>query len=292
MPNKMITQDVTKRKPCITGKKVKNAGTLIFAIIVALMCLLPVWILFVNATRTTAAIQQGISFIPGDQLFININRLLDKGFPILRSFFNSVFISFSSTALCLYFSALTAFAFVMYDFKYKNVLFSIVLLIIMMPTQLSLIGFYQLVVDLGMYDTWWPLILPSIASAATVFFLKQYMESNFSKSIVEAARIDGASEFGIFNKICIPMTMPALATMGIFGIVSSWNNYMGPLLILQSIENYTLPMLVQLLKTDIYSTDLGAIYAGVFLTMLPLLVVYAIFAKKIVAGVALGGVKE
>lgn len=290
--NKMISQDVTKRKAGTGGRKVKSGVTLVFAIIIALVCLLPIWILFVNATRTTAAIQQGISFIPGDQLFININRLLDKGFPILRSFFNSVIISFSSTALCLYFSALTAFAFVMYDFKYKNVLFSIVLLIIMMPTQLSLIGFYQLVVDLGMYDTWWPLIIPSIASAATVFFLKQYMESNFSKSIVEAARIDGASEFGIFNRICIPMTMPALATMGIFGIVSSWNNYMGPLLILQSIENYTLPMLVELLKSDIYSTDLGAIYAGVFLTMLPLLVVYAFFAKKIVAGVALGGVKE
>lgn len=290
MVNKSLTASQLKISKA-TGK-VKNAGTLILAIVVAIVCLLPIWILFVNATRTTAAIQQGISFIPGDQLFININRLLDKGFPILRSFFNSVIISFSSTALCLYFSALTAYAFVMYDFKYKNVLFSIVLLIIMMPTQLSLIGFYQLVVDLGMYDTWWPLIIPSIASAATVFFLKQYMESNFSRSIVEAARIDGASEFGIFNKICIPMTMPALATMGIFGIVSSWNNYMGPLLILQSVDNYTLPMLVELLKTDIYSTDLGAIYAGIFLTILPLLVVYAIFAKKIVAGVALGGVKE
>ncbi len=272
--------------------KVKNAGTLILAIVVAIVCILPIWLLFVNATRSTEAIRQGISFIPGGQLISNIQALLEKGFPVLRSFFNSVFISFSSTALCLYFSALTAYAFVMYDFKYKNVLFSIVLIIIMMPGQLSLIGFYQLVVDLGLYDTYVTLIIPSIASAATVFFLKQYMESNFSRSIVESARIDGASEFAIFNKICIPMTMPALATMGIFGIVSSWNNYMGPLLILSDIDNYTLPMLVQLLTTDIYSTDLGAMYAGIFLTILPLLVVYAIFAKKIVAGVALGGVKE
>lgn len=271
---------------------VKKILLFAFSLILAIICLLPIYLLFINATRGTEAIRQGVSLFPGTMLFKNIGTLLEKDFPIFQGFINSVIISFSSTALCLYFSSLTAFAFVMYNMKGKKALFTAVLVIIMMPGQLSMIGFYQLVVDLKLYDTWVPLIVPAISSATTVFFLKQYMESNFPKEIAEAARVDGAKEFSIFNMICLPMIMPALATMGIFGIVGSWNNYMGPLMILSTRELFTLPMLVELLKTDVYATDLGSIYAGIFLTILPLLIIYAFFSRQIVAGVALGGVKE
>ena len=158
--------------------------------------------------------------------------------------------------------------------------------------QLSMIGFYKLVVDLGMYDTYWPLIIPAIAGPGAVFFFKQYFDANFSKEMVEAARIDGSSEFRTFNLVVLPTLAPALATNAIFGIVSSWNNYMGPLMLISSTEKYTFPMISQLIKTDRYSTDLGAMALAVFLTILPLLVVYACFSRFIIRGVAIGGGKE
>ena len=268
--------------------------TLIYVLcsLMVVVCMLPLWLLFVDATRSTTQINQGMSLIPGGYFVTNLTSLLSKDFPIVRAFFNSVLISFSSTALSLYFSTLTAYAFVMYRYRGQKVLWSIILILMMVPGQLSMIGFYKLVVDMGMYDTYWPLIIPAIAGPGAVFFFKQYFDANFSKEMVEAARIDGSSELRTFNLVVLPTLAPALATNAIFGIVSSWNNYMGPLMLLSSTEKYTFPMMSQLLKTDRYNTDLGAMALAVFLTILPLLVVYGCFSKLIIRGVAVGGGKE
>ena len=260
--------------------------------LMVVVCLLPLWLLFVDATRSTTEINQGMSLIPSGHLVINFNSLMSHDFPIMQAFFNSVLISFSSTALSLYFSTLTAYSFVAYRYKGQKAIWSIILILMMIPGQLSMIGFYKLVVDMGMYDTYWPLIIPAIAGPGAVFFFKQYFDANFSKELVEAARIDGSSEFRTFNLIVLPTLAPALATNAIFGIVSSWNNYMGPLMLLSSTEKYTFPMISQLLKTDRYNTDLGAMALAVFLTILPLLVVYACFSRFIIRGVAIGGGKE
>ncbi len=264
----------------------------IFCIFMLLLCVMPLWLLFIDSTRSTSQINQGMSLLPSKYFFINWNTLMSKNFPLVRTFFNSVLISFSSTALCLYFSALTAYAFVTYRYKGQEVVYSIILMLMMIPGQLSMIGFYKLVVDMNLYDTYVPLIIPAIAAPGAVFFFKQYFNANFSKDIVEAARIDGAGEFRIYNTMVLPSIVPALATQAIFGIVSSWNNYMGPLMLLSSTEKFTFPMIVQLLKTDRYNTDLGAVSLGVFVTILPLLVIYSIFSKVIINGVAIGGGKE
>lgn len=267
----------------------------IICIFVLIICVIPLYLLFLNATRKSIDIISGLSFMPGTNLIENFNGLLEycenMDYNLIRSFFNSCVISILSTSLCVYFSALTAYAFHAYEFKGKKILFGIVMLIIMIPGQLGMIGFYNLVVDLNIIDTIIPLILPAIASASTVFFITQYLKANFSKDYIEAARVDGGNEFYIFNLITLPVVKPSLLTMGIMGIVSSWNNFMGPLLYLQSTEKYTLPLIAYQvgIATDI---DYGVQYLALALTILPLMIVYFFFSKQIINGVAAGGVKE
>ena len=284
------------RRAVPRGQRIKRnavqALIYVLCILMALLCLLPLWLLFIDATRSTTQINQGMSLIPSKYFFINFGTLMEKDFPVLRTFFNSVLISFSSTALCLYFSALSAYSFVAYRYKGKKAVYSFILVLMMIPGQLSMIGFYKLVVDMNIYDTYIPLIIPAIAAPGGVFFFKQYFDANFSKEMVEASRIDGASEFRTFNLVVLPTLVPALATNAIFGIVSSWNNYMGTLMLLSTTEKFTFPMIVQLLKTDRYNTDLGAMSLAVFITIVPLLAIYAAFSKFIIQGVAIGGGKE
>lgn len=263
-----------------------------FLILFALLCLLPFWILFVNATRSTLEIQSTISFLPSVHFFENYRSLSENGLNVFQAFGNSFLVSASSTLLGIYVSALTAFGFHIYDFKGKKLLYSLMLATIMIPGQLGLIGFYQFMLQLNWLDSYLPLILPSMASAATVFFMRQFYTGALSKDLIEAARIDGSPEFLTFNMIVLPLSLPALATMGIGAFVGSWNNYLMPFILLTSESKYTMPMLVQMLKTDVYATNLGAIYAGLFLTVLPLISVYLLLSKFIVGGVNIGGVKE
>ncbi len=273
-------------------KTVRLIFTYILCILFTVLCLFPIWVLFVNATRSTTQIQTTVSFLPSNHLIENYRSLMAKNFMLYRAFFNSLFISVTSTGLSVYFSALTAYGLYIYNFKGKNFLFKFVLVILMIPGQLSMVGFYQFMLKLNLYDSYIPLIVPSIAAPSTVFFLKQYLESVYPKDLTEATRMDGANEFLIFNRITVPIVVPALATMSIFGMVYSWNNYVMPLILLNTQSKFTMPMLVQLLRTDIYATDYGALYLGLMLTILPLIVIYLILSKAIIRGVALGGIKE
>ncbi len=136
------------------------------------------------------------------------------------------------------------------------------------------------------------MILPLIANAGAVFFGKQYLESMVIQDLIDAARIDGASELGIFHKVMMPLAVPGAATMGIFAFVASWNNFFNPFILISSIEKYTLPMLVQTLRGDVYRTEYGAIYLGLAITIVPIIIMYAFFSRYIVSGIAMGAVKE
>ena len=162
----------------------------------------------------------------------------------------------------------------------------------MIPAQVAGIGFYMYMYRIGWVDSFLPLILPAIAAPSTVFFMRQYLQANFQISLVEAARIDGAGELYSFNRIVMPIMMPAMATMGIFSVITSWNNYLTPLMLLKNPDLATLPMMVRTLRGDIYRTEYGSIYLGLTLTAAPLLIVYFSLSKYIIQGVALGGVKE
>jgi multiple sugar transport system permease protein len=254
---------------------------------------MPFWIMIVNATRSTFQIQQNaISLIPSTFLADNLKVLAGKTFNPLTGFFNSVIISTSATALSVYFSTLTAYALVAYDWKMRQPFFTLILAVMMIPTQVISIGFYQFMYRVGMTNNLLALILPAIAAPMTVFFMRQYMLPSLSLDIVASARIDGAGEFRTFNSIVLPIMKPAMATQAIFTYVTSWNNLFLPMVLLTKKENYTMPIMVSLLKGDIYKTEYGAVYLALTLSVLPLFVVYFLLSKYIIAGVALGSVKE
>lgn len=264
----------------------------IVCIFLALLSIMPFYIMIINATRSTTEIQQhAIALLPSNYMMNNLKILLGKSFNPAKGFANSLIISICSTGLAVYFSSLTAYALVAYDWKLRQPFFSFIMAIMMIPAQVTMIGFYQMVYSIHMTNNMLMLILPAIASPSMVFFMRQYLQSSLSMEIVQSGRIDGAGEFMIFNRIILPIMKPAIATQAIFSFVSSWNNLFTPLVLLTDQNKYTMPIMVSLLRGDIYKTEYGSIYLGLSLTVLPLILVYLILSKYIIAGVALGSVK-
>lgn len=265
----------------------------IVCIFLTILSIFPFVIMIVNSTRSTPEIQQSaISLIPSTHLKQNYDILTGKSFEPMVGFMNSFIISTFATALNIYFSSLTAYALVAYSWKLRQPFFTFIMAIMMIPAQVTSIGFYQLMYRIGMTNNLLALILPSIAAPATVFFMRQYLLGSLQIDIVNSGRIDGASEFHIFNRIIIPIMKPALATQAIFSFVQKWNDLFLPTILLTNKEKYTMPIMVSLLKGDIYKTEFGSVYLGLTLTVLPLFIVYFLLSKYIIAGVALGGVKE
>ena len=272
--------------------------TLVRTIICILFCIIalgPFLLLVMNATRSSDAIKSGISLIPSTHFLENWKNLMIKqnGMQITlqRAALNSLTITVPGTILSVYFSSLTAYGIFVYDFKLKKLAWAFIMAIMMVPSQISIIGFYRFMLDLKLVDTYIPLIIPTIATPAVVFFMKQYMESTLSIEMIEAARIDGSGELHTFNRIIMPIMKPAVATQAIFQFIAQWNNLFTPTIMLTSDSKKTLPMFVQLLSSNQFRTDYGVVYVGLFVTIIPLIVVYLILSKYIVAGVALGGVK-
>ena len=278
------------------NKNKSNPVTLVLVhivlIILAILSVAPFVIMIVNSTRSTTEIQQhAISLIPSGYALKNFAILTGKSFNPMRGFINSLIISTGATICAVYFSTLTAYALVIYEWKFRQAFFTFIMGIMMIPTQVTMIGFYQFVYKIHMTNNFLMLILPAIAAPSTVFFMRQYMYPTLSKEIVQSARIDGAKEFYIFNRIVLPIMKPAIATQAIFIFVTNWNRLFEPLILLTDQKKYTLPIMVSLLRGDIYKTEYGAVYLGLTLTVLPLIVVYLLLSKYIIAGVALGSVK-
>lgn len=269
-----------------------RAMVYIVCVLLALLSILPFWIMLMNATRSTTQIQQhAIAFLPSTYMLKNLAILLGKSFHPLRGFANSLLISTGATLCAVYFSTLTAYGLVVYDWRLKRQFFSFIMAVMMIPAQVTMIGFYQMVYRIHMTNSFSMLILPAIASPAMVFFMRQYMIPALSQEIVQAARIDGAGEFYTFNRIALHIMKPAIATQAIFCFVSSWNNLFTPLVLLTDQDKYTMPIMVSLLRGDIYKTEYGSVYLGLSLTVLPLIAVYLLLSRYIIAGVALGSVK-
>lgn len=279
------------------SSKTFNRVRVIFAhvllIFLSFMCLFFFYILIVNATHAHAELQRGFYALPGTSIIKNFMGVANNGeFPMLRGVLNSLIVSSCTAAICTYFSALTAYGIYAYDFKAKKAAFTFIMMILVMPTQVTAMGFLRLVTKMGMYDTLFPLIIPSIASPAVFYFMYSYLESSLPLSLVEAARIDGSWEFRTFNQIVLPIMKPAIAVQAIFTFVGSWNNYFVPALIIQTKNKMTVPILIALLRgADYLNRDLGKIYMMILIAILPIVVVYLLLSKYIIAGVTLGGVK-
>ncbi len=275
-----------------TGTHVQRFFIYFFLIALLVVTLLPIWALLVNATRSTVQIQQGLSLTPSTYLDENYGILVGRGLNLPRGFINSLYLSVSITLVTVYFSLLTAYGLVVYNFPGKKSFYSFILVLVLLPMQLSIIGFYQYMSRLGLTDNYLSLILPSIAAAGSVFFAKQYLEAIVIADLIDAARIDGAGELATFHRVMLPIAAPGAFTLGIFAFVASWNNFFTPFILISSISKYTLPMLVQTLRGDVYRTEYGSIYLGIAATIAPILLIYALFSRYIVSGIALGAVKE
>jgi len=248
--------------------------------------------LFVEDGDVVEKGKQIAKIVSPSNVIYNWRALTGRGFQIWQGFGNSAFIAICATILSIYFSAMTAYGLHIYQFKGRAFVWGIILFIMMLPGSLTFIGFYQLMASWRLTDTYFPLILPGIAAAATVLFIRQYMSSVLNKELIDAARIDGAGEFSIFNIVIVPVIIPALAAQAIFTFVGSWNNYLIPAVIISSQEKATLPMLIMSLRGDIYRTEFGGIYLGIAVSLIPIMIFYSFMSRFIISGITMGGIKE
>ncbi len=293
MDNRKATTKPNKSKRGVGGVVTSRILSYILLILLSIICLFPFYILIVNASRSHVQISAGFSLIPGTKLLRNIKDVLSNStFTIGSGMRNSLLIAALSAALTTYFSALTAYAIHMYDFKLRKYAFTFIMFVMMVPAQVSALGFLDLIDKLGMRNTLYPLFLPAIASPITFFFMKQYMESVLPTEIVEAARVDGSPEFRTFNTIIVPIMKPAIAVQAIFAFVGSWNNYFIPALVISSQNKKTVPILMAGLRSASYQNfSLAQQYVAICIAIIPLVIMYFILSRYIIAGVTLGSVK-
>lgn len=272
--------------------KVKRTILYIALILLAITCLLPFLLMMVNATRNGREIMTSFTLVPGQSLKKNWDTV-SSYFNLFLGFWNSLKIAIPATVLTAYFSALTAYALAVYKFKGKNIIFYVIVIFMMIPGQLGLIGFYNLISALKMVDSYVPLIIPAIAAPGTVFFLRQYILSVLPMTLLEAARIDGASEIHIFHRIVFPIMVPGVATMAIGCFIGNWNSYLVPLILLNTPKKFTLPVMIASLNSsqDITSNQ-GAIYLAVAISVIPIMVVFCFCSKYIISSISAGSVKE
>jgi multiple sugar transport system permease protein len=265
----------------------------IVLVFLSLLCIFPFYVLIINSTRMNADILKGFSLAPGGAFLQNLNSLFsDRNIPILRALGNSVFISTCCAFLTTYFSSMTAYGIYMYNFKLRRAAYNFIMIVMMVPTQVAALGFLKMIIDVRLLDSYYPLIVPAIASPVVFFFMLQYMQSVLPFEIVESARMDGSNEFFTFNRIVMPILSPALAVQAIFSFVANWNNYFMPALIINSKNMKTIPILIaQLRSADYQKFDMGKVYMLICVAIVPLLVVYLVLSSRIIRGVTMGSVK-
>ncbi len=291
----------SKKDSYAARTRAKSIGVMIVLVILTIICILPIWILFVNSTRQSQdIINNGLSIIPSNYFIKNIKETIHLNeigkitYSAWIGYRNSFIITACATVLTVFFASLTAYGLVVYDFKASGIAYTFILAVMMVPVQVTSVGFVTFMGKIGLTDTYWPLILPAIAAPAVVFYMRQYMKSSFPLDIVEAARIDGTSEFRTFLTIGLPLMKPAIGVQAIFAFIANWNNFYTPSMILisRNFKQYTMPMMVQSILTNDKLADLGVRYTSIILSILPIIIIYCLLSRTIVDGVAEGGVKE
>lgn len=281
-----------------TGKTsllVRRIVAYVVLILLVFISLLPFYILIINATRPKS--QSGLRWFPDSSLAANWRKLFAGSTKVAfgnvyRALLNSLFISTFASILSVYFSALTAYATYVYQFKLRKIADTFILLIMMVPTQASAIGFYRMMISWNLIDSYIPLIVPAVAAPSIYYFMKQYMQSSLPLEIVEAARIDGCGEFRTFNTIVGPILKPAFAVQIIFTFVGNWNNFFMPRLIITDRDKATVPLILSAMNNaGPVERDVGIFYLYMVLAIMPVVVIYLLLSKFIIRGVALGSVK-
>lgn len=266
---------------------------LIIFIIIAVLTLLPfISITFASFRPASEIMRQGLSLHldSADVTFENYKYLFSGEHDYFRWFFNSLKLTAIQTVLVLLVSAFVAYGFAMYDFRGKNLLFTCVLLVMMIPLEIIILPLYRLTISLNLMDSIWGIILPTIAGPLPIFFFRQYL-SGIPRDFLNAARVDGCSEYGIFFRIIMPLMKPSFAAMGIFVGMNSWNSLLWPMIVLRSSDKLTLPIgLTSLINP--YRNNYQLLIAGSVFSVIPILILFLLFQKQFIAGMTAGGVKE
>ena len=266
----------------------------IFMILLTVVCLFFFYLLFVNATRSHQELASGFTMIPSTHFFENFHKMwnLSGSTPIRKGLLNSFIIASISSIVTTYFSALTAYGIYAYNFKFKRIAEAFILAVMMIPSQVSSVGFVHMCNQMGWKNQYWVLIVPGIAAPATFFYMIQHLRATLPLELVEASRMDGSNEFMTFNRIVLPIMKPAIAVQLIFSFVASWNNLYLPSLLINKKELRTLPTMLALLRnTDYANMDNGLVYMVIFVSIFPVLIVYLFLSKAIIKGVTSGAVK-
>ena len=265
---------------------------IVLFLLIAIMVLLPFWAIFVGTFQEgNMLIRYGLNLKLdfSSANFDNWIMLFTDSGDYFTWFFNSVFLTVAQVVLTLLISAFVAYGFAAYEFRFKNFFFVCVLLIMSVPFEMIMLPLYVQINDMGLSDSYAAVLLPFIANAMTIFFFRQYL-MGMPKEIIEAGRIDGATEYGIFFKLIMPIMKPSFAAMAILNGMNSWNNFLWPLLVLRSSDKYTLPIGLNTLITP-YGNNYDLLIVGSFFSVLPILILFLCFQKYFIEGMTAGAVK-
>ena len=274
----------------LTASKMKKYAARIvvylFAIAVAVTAFYPFFVMIISATHDKYNIVAKINVLPGNQLAVNYARLT-QNIELYRGIFNSVILAVAVTAVQNYFTAMAAYAFSKFEFKGKNVLFGVVMVAMMLPGQLGIIGFYKEIQALNLLNSYFTLIVPTIANCFAVFFYKQYLDGGLPNELLEAAVVDGCGELKIFHRIVIPLMVPALVTQGVMTFIGNWNSYLTPLIILNDKKKMTLPLMIATVRDSTHA-DYGAQYVGMLVSVIPMVIVFCFASRIIMEKISIG----
>ncbi|MFG6447378.1 carbohydrate ABC transporter permease [Roseateles sp. BYS180W] len=256
----------------------------------ALIMLAPFYFMFVFASHSRTEI---LSLPPplffGDDFLNNLNLLTER-LPFWRNLGWSLYVALASTALTLLFCSMAGYAFALFEFRFKNALFGLVMGTMLLPSFMNMIPTFMVMDVLGWIDQPRALYLPGAASAFGIFLMRQFVSTAVPKDLIEAARMDGCGELGIYVRIVLPLLRPALGTLGLIAFIASWNNFIGPLIVMRSPEMYTLPLALRSLQSPV-DTQWGALMVGSAIATIPLIVLFVVSSRQLISGLTTGAVK-
>ena len=256
----------------------------------AVLILVPfAWMVLSSFKPNVELVQLPPSFFPEEPTFANYVRVWTE-IAFGRYMWNSLWLATVRTLLVLYTSALAGYLFAVYDFRGKRLLFGLVLATMMVPWPVTIIAQYQQMLWFGWVGSYVALIVPTLMNSFGIFMMRQFM-AGLPRELIDAARVDGASEIGIFHRIVLPLSRAAVSALGIFLFLWSWDDFLWPYLMLLDDADYVLPIGIALLQGR-YEVDFGAVFAGMSLTIVPVVIVYVFLQRSFIEGIAFSGIKE
>ncbi len=267
----------------------KKVPVWVLVLLFSLISLFPYYIMIIMGTYRSEDIFHGLKLLPGNYFLKNLKTVFQNNFA--RYYLNSAIVAVSATLGGTFICALTGYTFAKLSFPGKKFLFRVVLATIMIPMQLGLVGFLMEMRMFGLNDTHWPLIIPPMANAFGVYWMRSYIQRGVPTEMLESARVDGASEFRIFLQIALPIIKPALITIFLYLFLQNWNSYLIPLVVISSEDLYTIPLAISKLS-EMFRVDYGSRILALAVATLPVIAIFAIGSKYLIAGLTAGSIKE